>query len=56
VQQEVLSVPSAASMAGISIDEVVELVAASPPTTSEASSPELSELEEYEASGVLSVA
>jgi len=56
VQQEVLSVPSAASMAGISIDEVVELVAASPPTTSDASSPEMSELEEYEASGVLSIA
>jgi hypothetical protein len=43
-------------MAGISIDEVVELVAASPPTTSETSSPELSELQEYEASGVLAVA
>jgi Zn-dependent peptidase ImmA (M78 family)/DNA-binding XRE family transcriptional regulator len=53
VQQSVLSVPSAASMAGITIDEVVELVAAAPPTTSDQSSPELSELEEYEASGVL---
>jgi hypothetical protein len=56
VRQEVLSAPSAASMAGVSIDEVTELVAASPPTASEASSPELSELEEYEASGVLGVA
>ena len=56
VQREVLSVPSAASLAGLSIDEVVELVAATPPTSSETSSPELSELEEFEASGVLSVA
>jgi len=56
VQREVLSVPSAASMAGLSIDEVIELVAASPPTSSETTSPELSELGEFEASGVLSVA
>jgi Zn-dependent peptidase ImmA (M78 family)/DNA-binding XRE family transcriptional regulator len=56
VQREVLSVPSAASMAGLSIDEVIELVAAFPPTSSETSSPELFELGEFEASGVLSVA
>jgi hypothetical protein len=43
-------------MAGLSIDEVVELVAAPPPTSPEASSPELSELGEFEASGVLRVA
>jgi Zn-dependent peptidase ImmA (M78 family) len=55
VQRKVLSVPSAAAMAGISIDEIVELVAASPPMSSEIS-PERSELEEYEASGVLSIA
>lgn len=56
VQREVLSVPSAAAMIRVPIDEVVELVAASPPTSSEISSPELSELKEYEASGVLSTA
>jgi Zn-dependent peptidase ImmA (M78 family) len=56
VRQEVLSVPSAASMTGLSIDEVIELVAAPRPISSGASSPELSELGEFEASGVLRVA
>jgi Zn-dependent peptidase ImmA (M78 family)/transcriptional regulator with XRE-family HTH domain len=55
VQREILSVPSAAAMAGLAIDEVVELVAA-PPTSAGQSSPELSELEQFTASGVLSVA
>jgi Zn-dependent peptidase ImmA (M78 family) len=56
VQRQVLSVPTAASIAGLTIDEVVELVAAAPPTSSETSTPELSELEEFEVSGVLSTA
>jgi Zn-dependent peptidase ImmA (M78 family)/transcriptional regulator with XRE-family HTH domain len=55
VQRQILSVPSAAAMAGLSIDEVVELVAA-PPTSAGQTSPELSELEQFTASGVLSVA
>jgi len=56
IRRGVLSVPSAASLARLSIDEVVELVAATPPTFSETPTPELSELAEFEASGVLSVA
>jgi Zn-dependent peptidase ImmA (M78 family)/DNA-binding XRE family transcriptional regulator len=56
VQRQVLSIPSAASMAGLSIDEVVELVAAAPAISSEPSSQELSELAEFKASGIVGVA
>jgi Zn-dependent peptidase ImmA (M78 family)/DNA-binding XRE family transcriptional regulator len=55
VRQGVLSVPSAAALAHAPIEEVAELVVMTPPVSRERSTPELSELEEFEASGVLKV-
>jgi len=54
VQKEVLSVPSAAALTRLSIDEITDLVSNNMTTSSE-SSEELLELREYEASGVLGV-
>lgn len=54
VRQQVLSVPSAAALTGLSIDEVAELVAADP-GASIPTDEEPDELEQYRDSGVLGV-
>ncbi|MGH9223535.1 MAG: helix-turn-helix domain-containing protein [Acidimicrobiales bacterium] len=55
VRRCVISVPSAAALTRLSIDEIVDLVSAEPATTTQATE-ELAELLEFEASGVLGVA
>lgn len=60
VRRDVLSVPSAAALTGLSIDEIADLVTADLVTgeiaTSNQPTEELIELHEFEASGVLGVA
>jgi Zn-dependent peptidase ImmA (M78 family)/DNA-binding XRE family transcriptional regulator len=55
VQRGVISVPSAAALTRLSIDEITDLVASAPVTSSEESE-ELTELQEFEASGVIGAA